>query len=179
MANIANAQDATTVFSITNGINRLRLHGSEAMIVRASRENFNAHGFDVVSIFVRNDIGPGSGTWSIVPMFHSDAGVDHEDLHLLVGGGADCQLHDFRLLTSSNANSAQLILADREPGTSYADAANVHFNYYVLSENSAESPGHPMLYFNWYKSQSARAQYCDVNRAFDQELHLGTTSSNP
>jgi hypothetical protein len=162
---------------VANGINRLQLHSSEAMIVRASRENFNAHVFDVVSIFVRDGTGPRVGSWSIVPMFHPRAGVDHEDLHIIVGGGADCQLHDFRLLTSDNGKSAQLILADRDPGTSYAAPANVRFDYYILSGNTSGSPGRPNLYFNWYKSQSARSQYCDVNRAFDHELHLGKSSN--
>jgi hypothetical protein len=160
------AQDGNKVIPVANGINRLQLHGYDAMIVRAWRENFNAHGFDVVSIFVRDGVGNRAQSWSIVPIFHPHNGDDHEQLHVMAGGGADCRLHE------------HLILANRDAGTSYAAAANVRFDYYVLAENTDGSPGHPKLYFEWQKSASARQQYCDVNRAFDRELHLGTSSSS-
>lgn len=172
------AQDGNKVIPVANGINRLQLHGYDAMIVRAWRENFNAHGFDVVSIFVRDGIGGRAQSWSIVPIFHPHNGDEHEELHVTAGGGADCRLHDFRLLVNANGERAQLILANRDAGTSYAAAANVRFDYYVLAENTDGSPGHPKLYFEWKKSASAREQYCDVNRAFDRELHLGTSSGS-
>ncbi|MBN3789621.1 hypothetical protein [Burkholderia sp. Ac-20353] len=172
------AQDGNKVIRVANGINRLQLHGYDAMIVRAWRENFNAHGFDVVSIFVRDGMGNRGQSWSVVPIFRPHNGDDHEELHVMAGGGADCQLHDFRLLVNANGEPAQLILANRDAGTSYASAANVRFDYYVLAENTDGSPGHPPLYFEWKKSASARKQYCDVNRAFDRELHLGTSSGS-
>lgn len=40
--------------SISNGVNRFVLDGREFLAFRAWRENFNAHGFDVVTLYVRD-----------------------------------------------------------------------------------------------------------------------------
>ncbi|RKP44584.1 hypothetical protein D7S89_22160 [Trinickia fusca] len=165
------------VIPVDNGINQVELHGQPAMVVRAWRENFNAHGFDVISMFVKETSGSGNGSWNIVPIFDREAG-NPERLNFVAGGGADCQLRDFRLLTSAEGKSTQLVTATRDAGASFADPANVRFDYYELTENSDEVPGWPKLYFKWQKSVMAREQYCDVNIALDRELRLGLSSGS-
>ncbi|NMV41818.1 hypothetical protein [Ralstonia insidiosa] len=178
----AAAQAGYALMPIHNGVNALKLRGYDAIAVRAWRENFNAHSFDVVTFFVRDGAAGRAQPWSLVPVFRRSEGGgsggsgEQEQLHVTTGGGADCLLHDFRLLLAQGGKPAVLILANREAGASYAADANVRFDYYVLTENANSTPGYPKLSFRWQKSQPARAQYCDVNRAFDQELHLGTSS---
>jgi hypothetical protein len=52
-----------------------------------------------------------------------------------------------------------------------ADAA-VHFDYYELAQNEDGTPGWPEFYFRAKRTTTAHAQYCDVNDAFEKELHL-------
>lgn len=179
LSGLAAAQTGYTQMPIRNGVNALKLRGYDAIAVRAWRENFNAHSFDVVTFFVRDGTAGRAQPWSLVPVFRrsgSGGSSEQEQLHVTASGGADCLLHDFRLLLAQGGKPAVLVLANREPGASYAAEANVRFDYYVLTENTDGTPGYPKLSFRWQKSQPARAQYCDVNRAFDQELHLGTSS---
>ncbi len=179
LSGAAAAQAGYTLMPVHNGVNTLKLRGYDAIAMRAWRENFNAHSFDVVTFFVRDGAAGRAQPWSLVPVFRRSergANSEQEQLHVTTSGGADCVLHDFRLLLAQGGKPATLILANREAGASDADDAHVRFDYYVLTENTDGTPGYPKLSFRWQKSQPARAQYCDVNRAFDQELHLGTSS---
>ncbi len=179
LSGAAAAQAGYTLMPVHNGVNTLKLRGYDAIAMRAWRENFNAHSFDVVTFFVRDSAAGRAQPWSLVPVFRRSergANSEQEQLHVTTSGGADCVLHDFRLLLAQGGKPATLILANREAGASDADDAKVRFDYYVLTENTDGTPGYPKLSFRWQKSQPSRAQYCDVNRAFDQELHLGTSS---
>ncbi|WP_322044403.1 carbapenem self-resistance protein CarG family protein [Paraburkholderia sp. J67] len=170
----APAVQGARVIPVNNGINTLKLQGQHAMAVRAWRENFNAHGFDVVTMYVQ-DGGAKPGAWNIVPVFDHDA-VKPEHLEIVASGGADCMLRDFRLVSAADGKSTSLVTATRDMGDSYADAAKVRFDYYVLTENDEGSAGHPRMYFEWKSSRTASRPYCDVNDAFRDELHLGPTS---
>ena len=95
-----------------NGINRLSLlaKGPAGMAMLAHRENFNAHSFDVLTLYQPAADGvDGQSRWQIVPVF--DAQGEH--LTLGVSGGADCLLMDFRLLHLAAGEDARLILAER------------------------------------------------------------------
>ncbi|WP_157971367.1 hypothetical protein [Dyella sp. C9] len=167
-----------TVIPINNGMNRLTLDGEEAVAFRAWRENFNAHGFDVISFYVRDKADDGASTWNLVPIFGSYENKDASERDLLtVGGGADCKLHDFRLVQSDGHGPMRLIVADRDLGASYADAATVHFSYFELAKNEDGVPGWPPLYFKLKKTTLAAQKYCDVDEALDTELHI--SSSGP
>jgi len=168
---LASDQRGEVEVSIRNGINRFSLDGEEFMAVRALRENFNAHDFDVVTFYVRD-----TDVWKLVPLFGDYTGAqDVEHGVVSVSGGADCVLHDFRLLRATATHASQMVLADREPGKSYADSGIVHFTYFELAKNKDGTPGWPARYFKKKRSTVAKAHYCDVNEAFDKELHLGVT----
>jgi hypothetical protein len=168
---VAFEQKNDAAISIRNGINRFVLDGNEFLAFRAWRENFNAHGFDVVTLYVRD-----GDQWNLVPLFGSvEDKEDTEHDLLTVSGGADCVLHDFRLLNGTATQPARIILADREITKSYADADTVHFTYYELAKNDAGNFGRPALYFKKLKASVAKEKYCDVNDAFNKELHLGVT----
>ena len=68
---------------------------------------------------------------------------DQEALSLHVSGGADCLLHDFRLLRSSRGHVPLLLVADRPELNSYVDNAPVSFKFYALKENSNANPDGP------------------------------------
>src|SRR5579859_1428981 len=128
---LTSEQKPAPEIAINNGISRFVLDGKEFMTVRALRENFNAHDFDVVTFYVRD-----ADTWKLVPLFGEYAdkkGTEHDVL--TVGGGADCMLHDFRLLREAPTHPPEIVLADREFGRSYADSNIVHFTYFELAKN--------------------------------------------
>lgn len=154
---------------INNGINTLKILGTDFQVFRAWRENYNAHGFDVVTFYSRNN-----DTWGLVPLFDESKG--NEKLELTAGGGADCRLQDFRMLVSPDGSAAQLLVAKRDPGNSYLDPEAVHFVYYELKKNEESLPGAPLFFFQTTKRVDSKAAYCDVNDAINNELHLGEQS---
>ena len=154
---------------INNGMNTLKIRGTDFQVFRAWRENYNAHGFDVVTFYYRNN-----DTWGLVPLF--DDAKASEKLELTAGGGADCRLHDFRLLVYPDATSAQLLVATRDPGSSYVSSEVVHYVYYDLEKNVDGTPGAPLYAFKATGRSTSKAAYCDVNDAINNELHLGEQS---
>ncbi|MET0934664.1 MAG: hypothetical protein ABWX83_01665 [Luteibacter sp.] len=161
------------VILIRNGPNQLTLGGKELLAVRGWRENFNAHGFDAVSLYIHAP----EGTWHVVPVMVPN-GKESPTERPVIGasGGADCQLKDFRLIDAANGKPAQLVIGERDFGESFADPAPVHFDYYELTENTAGDVGDPLYWFRHIRRVDAARPYCDVNEAFDKDLHLGPSS---
>jgi hypothetical protein len=163
--------------ALHNGRNAIDLlgDGTPAEVFVAWRGNFNAHGHSTVAIYVRarSDLGDSLPDWQIVPRF---GGPDIEDSggEELFGTteGADCTLRDLRIVVHRGA-PADLIVGRRELGKSYADSAATHFDYYRLTRNANGEIGRPPYYFDLARTVDAHRPYCDVNLAFDQELHLG------
>ncbi len=159
-----------------NGANPVDLlgDGTPSEVFVAWRGNFNAHGHSSVAIYIRtqSDLGDSVPVWQIVPRF-GGPGSDESGQELVgTTEGADCTLGDLRLVQHPKAY-AELIVARRELGNSYADSADTHFDYYHLIKNADGVIGRPPYYFEFVRTSDARRQYCDVNVAFDQELHLG------
>lgn len=165
-----------TIFTIDNGMNKVTVGKHKIMVLHAHRENFNAHSFEVVSFYETGN------QLNLIPLFSKgkdkDKGEENEEFSLTVGGGADCLLHDFRFVKPDGKQPARLIVAERDLGESYADEETVHFTYYDLVDNPDEDAmGKPALYFQAKKKTRSRQHYCDVNEAFDKELHLGASGS--
>ena len=137
-------------------------------IVSAERENFNAHGFDLTS-FYAFETDDNKNKLGAVPLFDKD----EESFQVTRSGGADCVLHDFRLLETTQGKPTLLIVANRDSGHSFVDEETVTFNYYQLKENAAAEVGRPYLYFARVANRKTTKKYCDVGRAFLAELGLG------
>lgn len=161
-----------------NGLNPLSLLvGAPAgMAVLAHRENFNAHSFDVLTIYQLVAGRPGGPVqWQIVPVMDERG----EHLTLSASGGADCLLKDFRLLSPSAAEGARLILAERELGESFASPAPVSFRFYRLQRNGEGIAGSPHLFFAFDHEVQAAHPYCDVGEALQRELGVGPDRARP
>lgn len=130
------------------------------MVVIGKRENFNAHSFDLASLYITVN-----GQWEAVTVFDADKERDQ----LTSSGGADCVLHDFRLSQKSPQKPFRLIVADREFGNSFVDVQPVVFRIYSLTNNADNMPGRPTWYFELRATRTSRKSYCDVGEAFDQE----------
>ncbi|GAB2842696.1 hypothetical protein GCM10027277_07410 [Pseudoduganella ginsengisoli] len=158
------------VIHLHYGVNQVNFAGAgaEGLAVLGRRENFNAHGFDVLTLYLKpKQTSNGAEDWQLVSLFDGQ----QEALTVNVGGGADCTLHDFRLVPANG--SVSLIVADRELGTSFADAAPVKFKHYALRHNASSEMGHPLYYFELVKTSRAKRSYCDVGDAFEKELRIG------
>jgi carbapenem resistance CarG-like protein len=143
--------------------------GVNDVIVLGRRENFNAHGFDVATLYVVGAPHQGAKPiLNLVPVL----GQAKERFELLVSGGADCVLHDFRLLQGKKPNDVLLILADRELGESYAADADVTFETYALKVNEESVAGAPLYGFEKLSSSKAKKRVCDVEEAFKAEFGL-------
>jgi hypothetical protein len=166
------AQAAGPVIPLMNGPNAVDVlgDGSQGQILVTYFDNSNAHGYSLVNVSVRPD-KDSTRRWQQVPFQSVAKGTEwRETLHTVEG--ADCILSDVRVLRHAKA-PVEFVLAIRDFGKSYADAAPVRFEYYQLKRNTDEIPGSPAYYFERAKVVKAAKSYCDVNVAFDTELKLG------
>jgi hypothetical protein len=164
--------DSYTVVKLSYGTNQVDFNndGKEDLVVLARRENFNAHGFDVVSFYSEQpQDGNKAKVLGIIPIFDKN----NEKLTFNVSGGADCILNDFRLLKPKLGIQSLLIIANRKISESFYEKNTVTFSYYNLEKNSSDEVGFPFSYFKFSKVDQAKAKYCDVNEAFSAELGLG------
>ena len=168
---------SSKLVKIGYGVNSVDFTGDRIpdLIVMGRRDNFNAHGFDVISFYIFvDDKDLSVKQWDIIPVMKKK----EEQLEVTVSGGADCILHDFRLLTGSGKTAASMILADRELKNGYGESEAVQFTYFSLETNNEGIPGEPRYYFKQSRIVKSKAKYCDVGEAFQKELGIGSYLSN-
>ena len=173
LTSIASAQAAPEMIHIPYGITKTALlpNGLDGMAVYARRDNYNAPGFGVLTIYVQQITSESEPYgFLLVPFFDKDK----ERFEIATGGSSECQMHGFRMVRSENKD-VQLVTADREPGKSGDDVAKVTFKYFELVQNT-DGVGRPKYYFDVKKTASAKDTYCDVNDAFKSELGLGPSA---
>ena len=130
------------------------------------RENFNAHGFDV--LFVHSaGLSESPEVQQLVPFFMQDG----ESASLRTHEGADCVLRDFRLTVSPESEPV-IVVAERELHESYVEELPVRFRELTLHRNPEGVPGRPSLYFEESRSWQSKSSYCDVGDALQRELGL-------
>jgi hypothetical protein len=163
------------VVKLHRGLNNLDLSfaGQKLSVAIAHRENFNAHSFEVVTVYLSS--GDPSHGLDILGVWDKN----HEELTLNVGGGADCLLHDFRLLKSAGRAAPMLVVADRPLVMSYADNEPVSFRFYVLRQNTDGLIGEPAYWFDLVETRTSKQAYCDVGAALTRELGLGDYRTSP
>jgi hypothetical protein len=162
------------LITLQNGVNTVDLDGAgtPAVIVMAQRDNFNAHSYEVTTVYATlKTAGADVSEWKIIPAMPK---TGNELLHLVTSGGADCVLHDFRLLTDARHRSAVLVIADRKFGKNFADKQPVTFELYRLTRNDEELPGAPALYFKFETLWKSGKSYADVGEAFQGELGIAS-----
>lgn len=162
------------VVKLKNGFNEVHFYGLDykTLAVVAHRENYNAHSYDVTTIYVGytpTDKYEAPGL-QIIPIIEKDG---NNKLNLITSGGADCVLDDFRVVNNGKEHETWLILADRKFGETYISAEPVTFTYYKLTFNKDGVPGFPPFSFEYWKTVQTQQKYCDVETAFASELGLG------
>jgi hypothetical protein len=152
--------------------------GTQGTVLLGWRENFNAHGFGVGTFYLKAPKGTiptgfqNDDVLGLVTLWNDVKG-SKEALTVATSGGADCILHDFRLLISTQHKPSLLVLADREMGETFVDEERVTFKIYTLTQNIETMPGRPTFYFDLTDQRVAKRKYCDVEKAFQDELGLG------
>jgi carbapenem resistance CarG-like protein len=159
------------VVKLHRGLNNVDLGGTgqHATVVVGHRENWNAHSFEVTTIYLP---GESAADLDIVGVWDDQK----ESLYLTTSGGADCTLLDFRLLRSVRGAPAALVVADRQLRESFYENSPVTFKVYVLVHNDSGLPGKPTYWFKLVETRSAKAAYCDVGVALSRELGLANDS---
>jgi hypothetical protein len=185
MCNIWGAQDRDNalkgleVITLKNGSNEIDINadGLKDQIFVAWRENFNDHGFDMFTFYLRfnkkimPDIIP-NDEWYLVPFFNKE-GVENS---LTSFEEADCTSSDIRVLRPALPKKAPVIvivgIRDYEfPAVD--ERASVRFLVYELKHNKENIAGFPPYYFQCVRTILGQKKYCDINDAFQEELGLG------
>jgi hypothetical protein len=169
----ADEHPAQKLIRIENGENRIDLlgDGTPSLVVSGHRENFNAHSAEVVSFYVQADVG-GKKQWLIVPIANTNSKQWDEKFELIVNGGADCRLNDFRLLARNGERPTTLIVAKRSEGD-FVERKQITFSYYTLIHNTEGSPGDVPYLFDLARVTTSKSDYCDVDEAMKTELGIG------
>ena len=168
------------VIPLHNGFNTITLNRHPATLVLAWRENYDAHGFAVATMYAQGSGRPDEqATWQVVPVFQRPGATPLERDALTASGGADCLLQSFRLFTLPHDPRTWLAIARRELGQSYIDRRPVHFDIYRLEQDDSGEVGAPPLSFRYDHSALSRQPYCDVDDAFAHELGLGQIKLTP
>jgi hypothetical protein len=153
--------------------------GTSGTIDVADRENYNAHGHHLALFQVHApryaDDPTSAKEWQVVPFFGSGADSRASEEIFRTVEGADCNLRDLRVLRTAPGRPVTVVIGERTLGRSYADSAAVQFQYYELRRNAAGDVGYPSYYFQQTRVVDSTRPYCDVDDAFDRELHLGRT----
>jgi len=164
------------VAKIVYGVNAVDFGppGTHGTVLLGWRENFNAHGFGVATFYLKTPKGAVSGlrrddVLGLVSIWDGQK----EELTVNTSGGADCVLHDFRLLISNQHKPSLLVLADRKMGETFVDEETVTFKTYTLKQNIEQMPGPPTYYFDLTEQRTAKRKYCDVEKAFRDEFDIG------
>ena len=169
-------QAQITVLPLHNGHNSVDLLGTgqPGEIIVSRRGNGNAHGFSMVLFQVQTPAAYDSASqpeWQVIPFFGGPHdGVTGKEL-FRTSEGADCTLGDLRVIRRGRAQPVEVVIAERDFGTSYADSAPVRFDFYALRANT--EPIGPKYLFQHLRTVRAEGTYCDVDDAFDRELRLG------
>ena len=171
---------ARAVVPLMNGPNNIDLLGdrTRSVVFVSSRGNGNAHGFSAAAFYVRQAThrSGAASEWYLAPFFSGPDDAPGGRNAFLTIEGADCTLGDLRLLLAAG-KPAEVVIATREFGDSYASPAQVRFDYYRLVRNAFTDEtgiGRPEFYFDHVRTVRAKRPYCDVNVALDRELGLGT-----
>ena len=161
----ARAQAGPEPIALRVGPNDVDLDGDGTadVVVKARWENGNSHSFWNY-VFYRRGTEEG---WDVVP-------VDFEDKKLPRIGlnsheGADCAVSDVRLVRTGD-QAVELVVAERDMGSSYADKRSVTFTWFGLRR--ADVPGEVRLRFAKLRERASKTTYCDVGEAFQQELGI-------
>lgn len=145
----------------------------KVMVVKAWRENYNAHGFYVLDFYnpvktYGSNVDQEDKPTEIAPLQIIPAEKSTKfDLNFTTYQGADCVLQDYRFLEKDK--KTYLWEAERDFGTSFADTEKVNFSLWALQKNDDGIPGWPAVYFKLVKKWQAEKKYCDVANAFREE----------
>jgi len=167
---------SATVLSLHNGLNRIDLLGTgqTGEIIVSRRGNGNAHGYSIVMFQVlarAASDGSNRRAWQVIPFFGGPHDSESGEELFRTSEGADCTLRDLRVVRSSHGHPVEVVIGSRDFGTSFADSAAVHFDFYELQANA--EPLGPTYLFHHVRTLHAKRRYCDVDDAFDRELGLG------
>ncbi len=169
----ASAEERSEALPLSYGTREVRGAATELGLrtTLLRRENFNAHGFDVLFVH-RASSSESAEKQQLVPFFMQDG----ESASLRTHEGADCVLRDFRL-TVSPESGLEVVVAERELHESYVEELPVRFREFKLQRNPEGTPGRPSLYFEETRSWQSKSSYCDVSDALQREMGLADRRS--
>lgn len=192
--------EPSMIIDLKEGINYIDFNndGRKDMVVKAWRENNNAHGYYMYVFLINNpdaelkrkemerhikEVGPDNYLdwerrntlatgqvieWLIV-VFEDEKG-DHED-SFHTHQGADCVLEDIYLLKNKD-DKFKVIIAKRPFKESFYEKQRVTFYLYEFLKNEEGLMGYPPFRFAYKDKMITRKSYCDVNEAFEKEYEL-------
>jgi hypothetical protein len=170
-----------SVIPLHNGINAVDLNadGTDDLVVKwRNPEGVSSYASSYIFLLRlderHSDPGP-LPAYVRVPIWDSPNG-DKGDFDVRTSVHADCVTREVRLIREPNSSGLSLIVASRDLGESQADPAMVRFHVYRLQRapSSTALPGEPDFYFLRERVATSRRAYCDVNRAFLDELGIGS-----
>ncbi len=166
------------VIPLASGPNSIDLNadGKPDVVFQAFLDNGTPHSYHVITFYLADPRG--AGEWHLVPLY--DSTLYRESYQ--GAGGADCTIADLLVVRPKVDPRApvELVLATREPRTSFVDSTPVTFVVYrFMTDSAPRDTGWPRYSFRAVRTIQSRGRYCDVFDAFEHELGLGHYAGRP
>jgi hypothetical protein len=167
-----------TVLPVAAGINSfpgLPPRGEEVILVKAWRDNGNAHGFSVTTAMVRESgRSAAAGGWDFVSYFDGDKEILAATDNPHTGDDAvRSLLYATAILDGQRQTLAVVAQRQTDKTDSPADPAPVSFKLYQLTARPDDDPlGRPARFFQRVAEWRPVRPYCSADAALAAELRL-------
>lgn len=146
--------------NIPEGLSYINQGKQELLVVKAWRDNFNAHGFYMISIYKKDK----SGRLYIIPLENDTKEEASLINQIQTSHGADCTTRDVFI------KSSKIVIAEKQFAMPVCSRAPVIFSVYSLEENTESMPGTPKWYLKRTQKEQSKSTYKDVHEAFLAEF---------
>ena len=150
------------LLEIPEGISHIDLDedGEDELVVKAWRDNFNAHGFYTISFYKEDE----NGRLTVLPFERSNGSFSD---NIRTYSGAECWISDIRRYYGFG--NSFLIFYQKDNHESMQDEVSVKASFYRLKENKEKLAGLPKWSFAKESEKLSKGKYCDVGEAIKAE----------
>lgn len=172
----AQAQEQNRLLEVPNGITKMDLtgDGDPETIIKAERQNFNAHNYFVTLFIWHGSYGPeettenGSGYDAIGIETGHD--LEHE---ITSNEPKECATYGYRLLLQNKKTFLITALINSTGSSLRCETNTATFKFYNLQNNKSGVFGWTEYYFKDFKQWTTEKKYDNVTSALDDnEEHL-------
>jgi hypothetical protein len=164
--NGADAENAKmSISSIPEGITEVDFDGdgTNELLVKARRENFNSHSYDFITVYKKTADGKFVVVPFIIPEYKNFKRIVRDYLQTRFNSEWGCEIRIFAL-SRPKSGTGKIVEAEQEgkPMKPHGKTFPVGFRTYEFHHDQTQSPGTPEWYFSGSKLTWVGSGQCDL-----------------